>query len=272
MYEHVRSSVWYEVDLMSIAGCPWPARRWFRLLWCLIALGILAALPALIYQFQASETPVNYQVCLLCYSPCWQSKNGFEDDASWKPLGGREVGLPWLWALPLVSARPSAHEIAISEQYFAKLKYSDSDGMCLKAFVLAGLADSWYICCPGCASHSIWGGHALRVFFQAPITDLRHSYSVDGPNLCSRCLACFEVQGEDHQPTSLIIACLLPPSHHGDCSLSLQALSAERQIVSLEVWLRSWAQKVRFVGILDELVPLSYKARKLCSISSQLSS
>ena len=44
-------------------GCfDWPARRWFRILWVLVAIGLLASLPVLIIQASKHDWPVQDQV------------------------------------------------------------------------------------------------------------------------------------------------------------------------------------------------------------------
>ena len=39
----------------------WPRRRWFRILWCLLAVGLLVALPVMIIEFKKSHWSVKYQ-------------------------------------------------------------------------------------------------------------------------------------------------------------------------------------------------------------------
>ena len=44
-------------------GCfDWPARRWFRILWVLVAIGLLASLPVLIIQASKRGWSVQDQV------------------------------------------------------------------------------------------------------------------------------------------------------------------------------------------------------------------
>ncbi len=57
---------------MALLGCPWPARRWFRLLWCLVAVAFIALLPVLIIELKNEHIPVHRQVILI-YLPS-QSK------------------------------------------------------------------------------------------------------------------------------------------------------------------------------------------------------
>ena len=39
----------------------WPRRRWFRIMWCLFAIGLLVALPLIIIEFKKSNFSVKYQ-------------------------------------------------------------------------------------------------------------------------------------------------------------------------------------------------------------------
>ena len=39
----------------------WPRRRWFRIMWCLCAVGLLVALPLIIIEFKKSNFSVKYQ-------------------------------------------------------------------------------------------------------------------------------------------------------------------------------------------------------------------
>ena len=39
----------------------WPRRRWFRILWCLLAIGVLVTLPLMIFEFKKSHFSVKYQ-------------------------------------------------------------------------------------------------------------------------------------------------------------------------------------------------------------------
>ena len=40
----------------------WPMRRWFRLLWCLLAACCLGGLPWLIVEFERADFSIHYQV------------------------------------------------------------------------------------------------------------------------------------------------------------------------------------------------------------------
>lgn len=42
----------------------WPMRRWFRVLWCILALGCLGGLPWLIMEFSRADFSIHYQVQL----------------------------------------------------------------------------------------------------------------------------------------------------------------------------------------------------------------
>lgn len=46
---------------MAILGCPWPARKYLRFLWGLVAVGIIAGLPMLIIELNKGEIAVHYQ-------------------------------------------------------------------------------------------------------------------------------------------------------------------------------------------------------------------
>lgn len=50
---------------MAFLGCPWPARRWFRLLWCLVAVAFIALLPVLIIELKNEHIPVHRQAWLI---------------------------------------------------------------------------------------------------------------------------------------------------------------------------------------------------------------
>ena len=53
----------------------WPLRRWFRVLWCLLALSLVVALPLLIIDFKRTGYSLHDQVCVracacLCVCVC----------------------------------------------------------------------------------------------------------------------------------------------------------------------------------------------------------
>ena len=43
----------------------WPLRRWFRVLWCLLTLGVIGCLPLIIIDFQRTGYSVHDQVCIV---------------------------------------------------------------------------------------------------------------------------------------------------------------------------------------------------------------
>lgn len=70
----------------------WPRRRWFRILWCLLAVGLLAALPMIIIEFKKSNFSVKYQAWFIS-------------------------GMFVLMALPV-----SVYEVAMHLEYFSRPK------------------------------------------------------------------------------------------------------------------------------------------------------
>lgn len=70
----------------------WPRRRWFRILWCLLAVGLLVALPMIIIEFKKSHFSVKYQAWFIS-------------------------GMFVLMALPV-----SIYEVAMHLEYFSRPK------------------------------------------------------------------------------------------------------------------------------------------------------
>ena len=70
----------------------WPRRRWFRILWCLLAVGLLVALPMMIIEFKKSNWSVKYQAWFIS-------------------------GMFVLMALPV-----SIYEVAMHLEYFSRPK------------------------------------------------------------------------------------------------------------------------------------------------------
>lgn len=76
----------------ALAFWRWPRRRWFRILWCLLAVGLLVALPVMIIEFKKSNWSVKYQAWFIS-------------------------GMFVLMALPV-----SIYEVAMHLEYFSRPK------------------------------------------------------------------------------------------------------------------------------------------------------
>ena len=76
----------------ALAFWRWPRRRWFRILWCLLAVALLAALPMIIIEFKKSNFSVKYQAWFIS-------------------------GMFVLMALPV-----SIYEVAMHLEYFSRPK------------------------------------------------------------------------------------------------------------------------------------------------------
>lgn len=48
-------------DLANMLG-NWPMRRWFRILWCILAVGLLVALPLIVVEFKRTGFALHYEV------------------------------------------------------------------------------------------------------------------------------------------------------------------------------------------------------------------
>lgn len=163
---------------MVSLGCPWPARRWFRLLWCLVAVAILAVLPFLIIELKNEHIPVHRQAsrskyCNHCFIYPWHIwATGFSCNAA----------SPWQ-----VTTYDKAMPIALCSRWRPNPTSEQISS--------TGMAYSGSVRASGSACDNLWSSHASGVFLPASLADLCHSNPVDGANICRRCLACPQVQG-----------------------------------------------------------------------------
>lgn len=137
----------------------WPLRRWFRLLWCLLAAACLGFLPWLIIEFKQAGYSIHYQVCSQGqHSLLFSTSPRCTNSSIWSVRGH-----------DLLSKWSLCEEIAL---------------WC------TGMVHRRDFRAAGAACEHLRGSHAAGVLLQAQDADLCHQNSLDGSCVLSRLLAC----------------------------------------------------------------------------------